>query len=234
VAVAPHRAAEAQVFVADLAAPELDDDALHHLGRVLRLRAGAVVCAADGAGSWRPTTFTGGATLEPAEEVRTQARPAPPLTVAFAPVKGDRPELVVQKLTEVGVDRLVVFTAARSVVRWEGERGDRHVARLARVAREAAAQCRRLWLPSVERSDLAVLVADGAVLSDMGGRVPTPADRTVVVGPEGGWTAQETEGREAVTLGEHVLRAETAAIAAGVLMAALRAGTVVPGPNDPH
>jgi 16S rRNA (uracil1498-N3)-methyltransferase len=231
---APHRSAAAQVFVARLDRPELDPDDLHHLGRVLRLRAGEPVCAADGAGSWRPTVFTGGAALDATGEVASVPRPTPGLTVAFAPVKGDRPELAVQKLTELGVDRMVVFTSARSVVRWEGDRAARHVERLSRVAREAAAQCRRLWLPTVERADLADLRGPGTVIADLGGRPPSTADHTVLVGPEGGWSDQEREARDAVTLGEHVLRAETAAIAAGALMAALRAGTLVSGPPPPR
>lgn len=219
-----HRDASAQVFVADLADPVLHPDDLHHLGRVLRLRRGEAVAAADGVGSFRPCRFTGDATLEPAGDTIATDRPEPALAVGFAPVKGDRPELVVQKLTELGIDRIVVFGAARSVVRWDGERADRHVERLRRVAREAAQQCRRLWLPTVERSTLGDLRDAGAVLADAGGRTPRSTDRLVLVGPEGGWSDQERHGVGTVALGEHVLRAETAAIAAGVVMAALRAG----------
>ena len=73
----------------------------------------------------------------------------PALTVAFAPVKGERPEWVVQKLTELGIDRIVPLLSERSVVRWSGARGKATVERLRRVAREAAAQCRRVWLPEV-------------------------------------------------------------------------------------
>lgn len=219
-----HRDASAQVFVADLAHPVLDPEDLHHLGRVLRLRRGEGVAAADGAGSFRPCRFTGDASLEPAGDSVSTDRPEPALAVGFAPVKGDRPELVVQKLTELGIDRIVVFGAARSVVRWDGERADRHLERLRRVAREAAQQCRRLWLPTLERSSLEDLRDAGAVLADAGGRAPRPTDRLVLVGPEGGWSDQERHGMGTVGLGEHVLRAETAAIAAGVVLAALRAG----------
>ena len=77
----------------------------------------------------------------------------PGLTVAFAPTKGERPEWVVQKLTELGVDRIVPLISERSVVRWAGERGAGAVERLRRVAREAAAQSRRVWLPDVECGD---------------------------------------------------------------------------------
>ena len=81
--------------------------------------------------------------------VQSEARAEPRLTVAFAPVKGERPEWVVQKLTELGIDRIVPLRSERSVVRWTGTRGQATVERLRRVAREAAAQCRRVWLPEV-------------------------------------------------------------------------------------
>ena len=224
----PHRSAAAQVLVEHLDEPRLDDGALHHLRRVLRLRDGAEVCAADGAGGWRSTRFRGGADLETDGDVAHEPRPEPVLGVAFVPVKGDRPELVVQKLTEVGVDRILVCTSERAVVRWEGERGDRHLERLGRVAREASQQCRRLWLPEVAPATLAELLGAGAVPADLGGRPVAPTDRVLLVGPEGGWSDAErsaaaTAGASPVTLGPHVLRAETAAIAAGVLLVATRA-----------
>ena len=153
-------AAAAMVFVPDAAAPVVDEADLRHLLDVLRLRPGEVVAASDGAGRWTrcrvpADAATGGraAATRPAcwcPTVRcTNRRLRPELTVAFAPTKGDRPEWVVQKLTELGVDRIVPLRTARSVVRWEGDRGDRAVERLRRVAREAAAQCRQVWLPEV-------------------------------------------------------------------------------------
>ncbi|MFM7062011.1 MAG: RsmE family RNA methyltransferase, partial [Actinomycetes bacterium] len=113
---APWRRAEAQVLVADLDAPALGADEVHHLARVLRLRPGTEVCATDGRGGWRHTASVDGDRLEPTGERYLEPRGEPLLTVAFAPVKGDRPELVVQKLTEVGVDRIVPLVTARSVV----------------------------------------------------------------------------------------------------------------------
>src|SRR5207248_10476150 len=91
--------AAAHVFVADLDALELDADDAHHLSRSLRLRPGELVTAADGAGRWRRCTWTG-AGLEADGTVAFDQRPAPALTVAFAIPKGDRPEWIVQKLTE--------------------------------------------------------------------------------------------------------------------------------------
>lgn len=220
--------AAAQVVVEELDAPTMAEEDLHHLARVLRLRPGSTVCATDGAGGWRLTTFTGVAALDPASD--TAREPAPPYEVAvgFALVKGDRPELVVQKLTELGVDRIVVFPARRSVVRWDADRAAKNLVRMQRVAREACGQCRRLHLPTVQIGELGALDGPGVVRADAGGRPLRTNDRMVLVGPEGGWEPDEIAGHEAVGLADHVLRAETAAIAAGVQLTALRSRRVGP------
>jgi 16S rRNA (uracil1498-N3)-methyltransferase len=219
------------VFVDDVDAPTLAADDRHHLERVLRVRRGDPVTVCDGAGRWREGTLGLAGVIEAAEEVLAIPRPEPPVTVAFALTKGERPELAVQKLTELGVDRIVPFTAARSVVRWDRGRNGSHIDRLRRVAREASMQCRRAWLPEV--SDLAsfdeAAALPGAALADMGGAPPSLEHATVLVGPEGGWSDEErARGLPAVGLGPHVLRAETAAIAAATLVGALRAHLVGP------
>jgi 16S rRNA (uracil1498-N3)-methyltransferase len=225
---APGRAGHA--FVADLDAPELDGDDRHHLGTVRRLVPGDEITVSDGAGRWRVCRF--GSPLEPVSEVVADPQPEPPVGVAFALVKGERPEWVVQKLTELGVDRIVPFAAARSVVRWNAERAARWALRLERVAREAAAQCRRTWLPVVEAATTFDDVAGrpGAALADPSGGPPTLlVCRLVLVGPEGGWDDDEcSRPLPRVMLGPHVLRAETAAVAAGALLCGLRAGVVDP------
>lgn len=229
-------AVKAHVFVDDLDAPALGPGDQHHLERVLRLRAGDEVSASDGAGGWRLCTLVGGAgasaSLEAAGDVIRHPRPSPPVTVAFALTKGDKPEWAVQKLTEVGVDRIVPVAAARSVVRWAPERAAAQVQRLRRVAREAAMQCRRTWLPEVEdvAGFAAVAARPGASLAAVGGRPPTLAFPVVLVGPEGGWADDElAAGLPRVALGPHVVRAETAAVLAGGLLCALRIGIVTPG-----
>jgi 16S rRNA (uracil1498-N3)-methyltransferase len=219
----------AHAFVADLDDPQLDDDDRHHLERVLRLRVGEEVTVSDGRGGWRRCTFAAGGALRPDGEVEQRPRPTPRITIAFALTKGDKPELTVQKLTELGVDRIVPFVAARSVVRWDADRAARQVERLRRVAREAAMQCRRAHLPEV--ADVAdfptVARLPGAVRADAGGRPPALATPVVLVGPEGGWSDEErASGPPAVGLGDHVLRAETAAITAAALWTALRSGRV--------
>jgi 16S rRNA (uracil1498-N3)-methyltransferase len=236
--------AAAMVFVDDLSAPALTEADAHHLHDVLRLRPGEAVIASDGRGGWIPCRLDGppdargrrtSATvvLTPTGPASTQSRPAPAVTVAFAPTKGDRPDWVVQKLTELGVDRIVPLLTARSVVRWEGERGRRAVERLARVAREAAAQCRRTRLPEVDPvSTLEALrsaFGPALVLAQPGGGPPSLDRTAVAVGPEGGWDPDEVARfGPGVGLGPTVLRAETAAVAAGTLLCGLRAGLVAP------
>ncbi len=217
--------AVAQGFVEDLASCAPDSADVHHLSRVLRLRPGETVIASDGQGSWRPCTYAGAAPwLEPAGETLYVARAAPEVTVAFTPVKGDRPEWVVQKLVEIGVDRIVVLRAARSVVVWGSDRAGRAVERLSRIAEQAAAQSRRAWIPAVEgvANVLDYARSQPLVLAERGGG-PVGLGRPVCVGPEGGWTEEELAAAEALAgLGDGVLRAETAAIVAGTLVCALR------------
>lgn len=207
-------------FVADLHMPELDDDDLHHLQRVLRLRPGAPLTVGDGLGRWRPAQLTD-ARVEPTGPIEELASPEPRLSVGFALVKGDKPELVVQKLTELGIDRIVPFRAARSVVRWDDAKAAKAVARLRVVARAAAMQSHRPHLPGIaDVTDLRDLVAeDGVAMADRQGAAIGPAHATVLVGPEGGWSDEERAiSVPRVALGVHVLRAETAAITAGVLL----------------
>ena len=212
-------------FVGDLDAPLLDPADRHHLERVLRLRTGDPLSVSDGRGRWRPCRF--GGRIEPVGDIVELPAPYPSLTVCFALIKGERPELVVQKLTEIGIDRIIPFAAKRSVVRWDPTRSDRHLDRLRTVARAAAAQCHRPRLPDVEpiaRFD-EVAALQGAARCDREGDPPSLGAPVLLVGPEGGW-ADEERSLPAVALGEHVLRAETAAVVAGTLLAALRGGLV--------
>jgi len=223
--------ARAHVFVDDLEAPTLAADDQRHLQRVLRLSPGTDVTACDGAGCWRLCRLGDGAQLEPTGEVVADPRPDPAITVAFAIVKGDRPELVVQKLTEVGVDSIVAFEAERSVARWDEAKAARQVERFRAIARQASMQCRRTFLPDVGTpTDFASVAAiPGAMMADAAGQAPSLSVRTVLVGPEGGWApAERSFGLPLVRLGAHTLRSETAAITAGALLVALRSRIVGP------
>ena len=239
--------AAAHTFVPRLA-DELDitgDDG-HHLARALRLRPGETVTAADGRGGWRAYAV--------AEAGRTGVRmtaaapavdePAlwPRLVVAFSLTKGAKPDLVVQKLTELGADALLPVRARRSVARWSGPRADTATARLRRIAREAAAQCRRSRLPEVAApADLDSLIGRlGLVVADRHGvtaaELPEPPGEewVLVVGPEGGFEEAERAALGTVPtlgVGPFVLRAETAAIAAAAAVAGRRRTRSAFGPG---
>jgi 16S rRNA (uracil1498-N3)-methyltransferase len=226
--------AAGHVFVETLA-DRLDVDGAdgHHLARVLRLRPGEVVTAADGRGTWRPYTVKKvsgtGVHLEARSHPVVEPEPAPRLAVAFALTKGGKPELTVQKLTELGVDRILPVLSQRSVARPDRARAGGAVARWRRLAREAARQCRRARLPEVaELSPLAELLGHAAlVVAERGGippaGLPSPpgGELLVVVGPEGGLAPAEIEELAPwalLDLGPLVLRAETAALAAAAIL----------------
>lgn len=214
----------AHVVVDDLGAPQLSGDDEHHLARVLRLRDGERVSATDGLGAWRWCRWSSGG-LEPDGDIGATQRSAPEVGVAFAIVKGDRLDWIVQKLTEIGVDRLIPLAAERCIVRWDADKAAAQTDRMRRIVREAVMQSRRVWVPEVGSLTPAasLLAAPGVLRADLDG-VPLdtldPSAPTVVaVGPEGGWSPTErSTGGPTVTLGNTVLRAETAAIAAGVLL----------------
>ena len=221
------------LFVEDLQLLDVDPDDDHHLRRVLRLRPGEVGTVSDGRGGWRACTWTGapGVALAPEGDVEREPTPAPTVTVGFALTKGDRPEWVTQKLTEVGVDVIAPFSAERSVVRWDDEKALRQQERLTRVAREAAMQSRRSWLPEVLPLATFVRVVEvlGArtALAQPGGAPPSLERPGLLVGPEGGFSQAELEAAPGtIGLGPTVLRAETAAVAAGLSLCWLRAGIV--------
>jgi 16S rRNA (uracil1498-N3)-methyltransferase len=229
--------ARAHAFVDDLDRPVLSAEDHHHLARVVRLRPGDPVTVSDGVGHWRAARLGTGLDLEAVGDVVADPRPAPPITVAFALVKGERPELTVQKLTELGVDRLIPFVAERGVVRWDATKTDRQAGRLADIARHAGMQCRRTWLPQIDRVATFAEVAGlpGAALADLGGDAPSLRHPTVLVGPEGGWAPSErAAGLPRVRIGANVLRAETAAITIGALLSALRAELVQEAATSGH
>ena len=185
----------------------------------------------DGLGGRLACRF--GPELEVVGEVEQVPRPEPLVTVAFAVVKGQRPEWAVQKLTEIGVDRIVPLVSARSVVRWPAGESATQLARLRRVAREASVQSRRVWLPVVDAVTRFETVAGepGACVAHFRGQPPSLERPVVLVGPEGGWDDEElvAAGEATVGLGLSVLRTETAAVVAATLLCALRDGIVRAG-----
>lgn len=235
---AAQAAATAHAFVDRLDdAVTVGGPAGHHLARARRLRPGEIVTAADGSGWWRPYAVRASqgnrVVLEACGDAVCEPRLEPRLRVAFAVTKGAKPDVVVRKLTELGVDGIVLVRSQRSVPRWDKGRVDTALERLRRVAREAAAQSRRALVPAVDgpsavdelRSHAGIVVADSR--GQPADRLPraTSGEWLLVVGPEGGLTADElaTLPGPRLALGPHVLRAETAAIAGAAVLTSRRA-----------
>ena len=216
-------------FVEDVEEPVLSTDDRHHLSKVLRLRDGDPLTVCDAAGRWRPARF--GNRLEPSGDVVEVLPPAREVAVGFTLIKSGRPELVVQKLTELGVDRILLLAAERSAVRWDDGKVADNVERLARVVRESGMQSRRVRLPVLESPQRVLVAAQGpgVAMAEPGGSGLDGDVGLLLIGPEEGWTDAELGDRRRVGLGSTVLRSDTAAIAAGALMVALRDGRVAAG-----
>jgi 16S rRNA (uracil1498-N3)-methyltransferase len=168
---------------------------------------------------------------------RTEPRPEPQVAVLQAIPKGDRGELAVELLTEVGADIIVPWAAERCVAVWRGERAAKSLARWTSAAEQAAKQSRRAWFPDITpQADLAAATqrvqaaALAFVLDPDAGKsvatvdLPEHGEIVVVVGPEGGIAPAEgaalrSAGAIAVRLGPTVLRASSAGVvAAGILL----------------
>lgn len=231
------------VFHADLPAPLppagatvlLDGAEGRHAAVVRRIRPGEQVVLTDGCGRAvsGPVVATGkqSITVEVAS-TRVEEPPSLRFVVAQALAKGDRGELAVELLTEVGVTEIVPWQASRSIVKWSGERGAKGLARWRSTAREAAKQSRRLWTPVVgdavgtaalvERvaaADLALLLHEEADAGLEEVALPLAGEVLLVVGPEGGISPEElaaltAAGGRPTLLTPHVLRTSTAGVVA--------------------
>lgn len=202
----------------------LDDDIEHHLRRVLRLRDGEIVGVTDGEGRWclAATRRDGNRLrLEATSAIVTEVVPPRSVRIASAIPKGDRLDWMVQKVTELGVDRLSLLHADRSVVRWKPDRVEHHLARVQRIADEALRQSRRVVRLAIDGPLAAVEVLDDFVIAEPGGRALTAGDSAVAVGPEGGWSDAELAlARDRIDLGPTILRTETATVAVSTLCVA--------------
>jgi len=212
-----------------------------HAVDVLRLTAGERVRVADGEG----TVVEGVVAAAGPEglQVEVLARhevpaPQPELVLVQALPKGDRGPLAVELATELGVDRIVPWTASRCVTRWRDDRVDKGLAKWRSAARAASKQARRPRVPEVTApmstrevcgllgdTDLALVLHEQARRPFAGVTVPTEGVVAVVVGPEGGITDGEAvafraAGAVVVRLGDEVLRTSTAGPAALAALAA--------------
>ena len=209
------------VFVDSLDELAVASTDIDHLTKSLRMRSGDPLTASDGKGSWRHATFSDSGILEPAGDITTVPEPAQPATVAFALTKSSKPEWVIQKLTELGVTNIVVLLSQRTIVKWDEAKVEKARSRWDRIVVEAAMQSHQVRLPNVEGvlSSLDWLARPDVVIAHFDGAQVTSSNRSIAIGPEGGWTDEEVGvAAGSVSLGSSVLRAETAAVAAGVLL----------------
>lgn len=220
----------------EVGAYRLDGSEGRHAAAVRRLRPGEALVLVDGEGGVADAVVTaaGRDVLDVAVSARRRdPPPSPRLIVVQALVKGEHAERAVDLLTEVGADVIVPWSAARSVARWEGERGTKAIGRWRAIAAAAAKQSRRTWWPQVAplatTAEVADLVRDadvGVVLHEAAAQPMTALEVgaaesiVLVVGPEGGISDDELTalGGTACRLGPEVLRASSAGIAAAATL----------------
>jgi 16S rRNA (uracil1498-N3)-methyltransferase len=216
----------------------LTGDEARHLVRVLRARVGDEVCVFAGTGMEWPARIVQIGRDEVELDVgaaRPDAVEGPPLVIAVALPKGERQKWLIEKLTELGVARLVPLVTARGVA----EATPAAIARLRRTVIEASKQCGRNTLLEIAApatpAELFARLEPGTwpLVADPAGpplaTIPRPASPGAIlalVGPEGGFTPEEVAaavaaGSTPASLGPHVLRIETAAIAAAAALSCL-------------
>ena len=232
----------------------VEGDEGFHAATVRRIRPGERLVLSDGAGALaRCEVREAGKRGLSAQVVErwTAPRPMPPVTVVQAIPKSERSELAIELATEAGADRFVAWQAARCVARWDGDRAAKGLRRWRAVARSAARQSRRAYIPDVggpvSTDALGGLVAERVGSGGLVLVLHESADRPlaelpvaqadsimVIVGPEGGVSDDEIAdltavGAVTVRLGPTVLRTSTAAaVALGALgvLTSRWAGTV--------
>ena len=212
-------------------------DALH-IAKALRMRPGEALTLCDGKGTdvdgVLETVTDRQVTVRISASRPSQAEPTLAVTLYQGLPKGDKMDWIIQKAVELGVTAVVPVATRRSVARLEGK-ADKKQERWQRIAAEAAGQCGRGMLPSVERplswsQALSRLSGEPALVFYEGGGRPlrelvTPSTRrlSVFVGPEGGFDPEEIvairrQGGGVATLGPRILRCETAPLAALTLL----------------
>ena len=219
----------------------LDGDEGFHAVSVQRMKIGNSLMLADGEGKLAHCEVeeVEGKSLLRAKVLALTITPPPQprVVVVQALPKGDRGELAVELLTEVGVDVIVPWAAQRCIVKWEGEKAEKGVKKWRTAAREASKQSRRANVPQVtnlaQTSDVARLISETShafVLHETGpvklssASIPLQGDVLLVVGPEGGLTDDELQqfteqSGKIVRLGPTILRTSTAGtVAAGIVM----------------
>jgi len=213
----------------------LDGEEGRHAALVRRIRPGEMILIGDGRGR-----AVAGEVDEVSQTVLTMTvveqhiaeRPRRRYIAVQALPKGDRGELAVEMMTEVGVAEIIPWQARRSVVRWSDERAQKALIRWRSTAREAAKQSRRLLVPAVRESvdtdglvqalggvDCALILHEEATEPLARVELPPQATVMIVIGPEGGITPAEIDelvvaGGRPVLISDGVLRTSTAGVVA--------------------
>ncbi|MFJ1649902.1 16S rRNA (uracil(1498)-N(3))-methyltransferase [Streptomyces sp. NPDC088337] len=219
----------------------LDGPEGRHAVSVKRLRPGEDVVLTDGRGRWTEGVVKAAEgkdrlVIADLTALVEEAPESPRITVVQALPKGDRGELAVETMTEVGVDAIVPWSASRCITQWKGDRGLKALGKWRATAREAGKQSRRVRFPEVADAattkQVAALLAGAdfaAVLHESGeerlatAELPARGEIVLVVGPEGGVSPEELgqfrdAGAKPYVLGPTVLRTSTAGTAATALL----------------
>ncbi|GAA1354187.1 16S rRNA (uracil(1498)-N(3))-methyltransferase [Streptomyces beijiangensis] len=218
----------------------LDGPEGRHAVSVKRLQVGEAVVLTDGSGRWADCVVLAAEgkdrlTLR-LDAVTDEPAPEPRITVVQALPKGDRGEVAVETMTEVGVDAIVPWQASRCITQWKGDRGAKSLAKWRNTAREAGKQSRRVRFPEVAdalstkqvaallaTADFAAVLHEEGTVSLAAAQLPAEGSIVLVVGPEGGVSPDELNafaeaGAKPYVLGPTVLRTSTAGTAAAALL----------------
>jgi len=220
----------------------LDGDEGHHAVSVRRIRLSERIELTDGSGRRAvcEVVAVGKKSLDARiKSVQVELKPEVTFTVVQALAKGDRIDLALEILTEVGVDEITPWAATHSIAKWDSS--DKGLLKWQRIVREASKQARRAWIPQISvlhssrdvaqllgSADLALVLHESASDSISDLKVPASGSVVIVVGPEGGISTEELTtfaeaGARIVRMGAPVMRTSTAGgVALGVLMSATK------------
>lgn len=213
----------------------IDGADAHHIARSLRMAEGDEIVVCDGEGAEYLTRLArirdDECRCEIVKALDTATESPVKITLCMAYPKGDKLEVVIQKAVELGADRIIPFESSRCIKRPKAEKAEKQTARLERIAEEAAKQCGRSRIPTVTqpmnyqqmleaatKSDLALFCyenEEGLTVKDLIKGKARPESVSVIVGSEGGFSADEANEAKArgcisVSLGNRILRCETA------------------------
>lgn len=227
----------------------LDGDEGRHAVSVRRIRVGEKIELTDGHGVkaiCEVISLNKHSLDAKVESVQVEPQPEVTFTVVQALAKGDRSDLALEILTEVGADRITPWSAAHSIAKWDET--DKGLLKWQRVVREATKQARRSWIPQISAlhstsevatllatADLALVLHESAEQSISDIEVPAQGSVVIVVGPEGGVSPEELNvfaksGAKIVRMGTPVMRTSTAGgVALGVLMSATKRWAISDG-----